>query len=382
MFKYFNNHLSRGFISLYYGRAIQHIGYSLIGLFLPIYLMINYGSKIEFVLCFYLISHILYGLVIPIGAQFLNKIGLRRSLHISIFFFVSYYVCLFLIDNNIILFSILALIFLTFGRMLFWLPYHTDLAKFTNLRDRGKSVSMLWATQTFISVIMPIISGFLIVRFDYNIVFILSIIIYSCSIIPFLSLPRTKEKYSWKYLQTIKNFLAKKNRGLILSNMANGAENAVSIIIWPIFIWQILNGNFLAVGVLSSIIVLVSVILQLTVGKYTDKFNKRKLIHWGSTLYASGWMLKIFVLSSFHIFIAGAYHGFTQILKDTPFDALNYELLADQGHYVDEYTALKEMAVQFGKVLMLIFALIIVMNFGINWTFALAALASLFINLI
>ena len=382
MFKYFNNHLSRGFISLYYGRTIQHIGYSLIGLFLPIYLMTNYGGKIEFVLCFYLISHIVYGLVIPIGAQFLNKIGLRRSLHISIFFFVSYYICLFLIDKNIILFSILALIFLTFGRMFFWLPYHTDLAKFTNLRDRGKSVSMLWATQTFISVIMPIISGFLIVKFDYDIVFILAIIIYSCSIIPFLSLPRTKEKYSWKYWQTIKNFLAKKNRGLVLSNIANGAENAVSIIIWPIFIWQILNGDFLAVGVLSSIIVLVSVILQLTVGKYTDRFNKRKLIHWGSTLYASGWMLKVFVLSSFHIFIAGAYHGFTQILKDTPFDALNYELLADQGHYVDEYTALKEMAVQLGKVLMLIFALVVVMNFGINWTFALAALASLFINLI
>ena len=90
----------------------------------------------------------------------------------------------------------------------------------------------------------------------------------------------------------------------------------------------------------------------------------------------------VFVLTGFHIFIAGTYHLFARIFKDTPFDTLNYEILADQGHFVDEYTVIKEIAVQMGKVLMLVFAIIIASYFGLNWTFALAALASLFVNML
>ena len=169
---------------------------------------------------------------------------------------------------------------------------------------------------------------------------------------------------------------------MVLANIANGAENTVALVIWPIFIWQLLKGNFVAMGLLSSLIVFVGVILQLVAGKYTDIFNKRKLLHWGSIFYALGWLAKVFVLTGFHIFLVGAYHQFARIFKDTPFDALNYEYLADKGHYVDEYTVLKEIAVQVGKVLILIFAIIIVLNFGLNWTFALAALATLFVNLL
>ena len=111
-------------------------------------------------------------------------------------------------------------------------------------------------------------------------------------------------------------------------------------------------------------------------------FDKRKMLHWGTALYAIGWLGKIFVLTASQIFIVGAYHVFTKIFKDTPFDTLNYEMMADRGHYVDEYTVLKEIAVQFGKILMLIFAIIVALNFGLNWTFALAAIASLFINIL
>ena len=380
--KYFNGHLSQGFVSLFSGRMIQYVAYNLIGLFLPIYLLLAFNYEIKYVLSFFLAGHILYGLFLPLGVQFLNKIGLRRSLRISIFLFASYYVCLFLLDYNLIIFLSLAIIFLTLGRTFFWLPFHTDLAKFTSKQDRGKSVGMLWAASSFLGVIMPLISGVMIAKFGYSIVFILAISIYLCSIIPFLTLPRTKEKYSWGYFETFKNYFAKQNRKLVLSNMANGAENVVGIVIWPIFIWQLLSESYVAVGAISSLIVFVTIIIQLSVGKYTDVFDKRKMIHWGSLLYAVGWFAKVFVLTSFHIFIIGTYHSFAQIFKNTPFDTLNYELLADQGHYIDEYTVLKELAVQFGKVLMLIIAIIVAFNFGLNWTFALAALASLFINLL
>jgi YQGE family putative transporter len=375
---------SQGFWALFLGRMTQFVGYSLIGLFLPIFLLITFG-RLEWVVIYYLVGHLLYALFLPLGAQELNKIGLRRSLKVSVFLFAGYYVCLFLFNVqaiNIIWLVAVALLVLTLGRTLFWLPFHTDLAKFTNIRNRGQSVGLLWATKTFLGVVMPVISGFLLARFGYNIVFWLAIIIYLSSLIPFAWLPRTRERYEWGYWQTWREYFKRSNRKLVLANMANGAENVVGIVIWPIFIWQILHGNYFAVGAVSSLIVLATIVLQLAVGRFTDKLNKRKMIHWGSALYASGWLAKMFVLTAFQIFIVGTYHSFTQIFKDTPFDALNYEVLADHGHYVDEYTVLKEIAVQLGKVLMLIFIFLLVVaaNFNLSWTFALAALASLLIN--
>ena len=59
MFKYFNNNLSQGFVALFSGRMIQQIGYGLISLFLPIYLMINFGYRVEYVL-YFILSGTLY----------------------------------------------------------------------------------------------------------------------------------------------------------------------------------------------------------------------------------------------------------------------------------------------------------------------------------
>jgi YQGE family putative transporter len=382
MFKlhYFQGKLNSGFVSLYSGRMIQFIGGGLLNLFLPIFLLQLFALRIELVFLFYLAGYIGYALLLPWGAKMLNKIGLRRSLIISIFFAAAYYLCFFLVNYNVSVFIALAVIMIVIFRNLFWYPFHIDLAKFTDFSNRGKEISLIWATRSFLTIIMPIIAGLLISFFGFNLVFIIAIIIYLVSIIPFMALPRTKETFVWGYLETFKRFFSKKNRKLVVANLANGAENGVAIIIWPIFIWQLLKGNYISVGAVSSLIVLATVLLQLVVGKYTDIFNKRKMIRLGSLFYASGWLIKIFVLSSFQIFIAGAYHGFTAIFKDTPFDTLNYEILADHGHYVDEYTVIKELAVQSGKILILIFAILVVFNFGLNWTFALAALASLFIN--
>ncbi len=379
-YHYFNGKLSSGFVSLFSGRMLQFAASGILGLYLPIYLLINFGMEIKYVILWYLAGHLGYMLALPFGVRFLNRFGLRRSLRISVFFDGLVYTSIFLIGRNVPVFAALSVILLIPDRLLFWMPYHVDFAKFTDKENRGKEVSLIWATKTFLGIVLPIISGVLIANYGFNVVFIIAIILYLSAGIPFLTLPRTKEKYSWTPLETIKNFFKVKNRGLVVANLANGAENAVALILWPIFIWQLLNGDFVEVGVLSSLIILIGVVLQLVVGKYTDIMSKRKLLHWGSAFYALGWVIKVFVLSGFQIFLAGAYHQFAKIFKDTPFDTLNYEILADHGHLIDEFTVLKEMAVQGGKVLILVFAILVAFEFGLNWTFVLAAMASLLIN--
>lgn len=393
MFSYFNGKVSHGFVSIYTARMILRIAGSFISLFLPIFLYNLFDGEMKYVIWYYLFGHLIYFFFVGYGARFLNKIGLRRSLRISvvlgaIYFLIYYFIYKvsenlewsFAFDNSLVWLIFLVTIVLTFHRGMFWIPMHTDMAKFTDKKNRGKEVSLIEATTLAMSVAGPVAAGWILAEYNFDVLFIIGVLVYLISLIPLMTLPKTKERYSWSYKKTWKEFLSPQRRKTVLAFIGDGAEGAVGLIIWPIFMFELLKGNYFEVGALSSLIVLVTMFMQLAVGKFTDKYDKSKMIKWGSYLYAIGWIVKIFIVTAFQIFIASTYHSFAKIFARTPFDTMIYERAADQGHYVDEYTVIHEMAIQLGKSLMLVFALILIMFLEIQWVFALAAVASLAMN--
>jgi YQGE family putative transporter len=370
-------------VALSSGRLIQMVSNALVGLFLPIFIYIKVGHRIDRVLIFYGATWLLYAVFLPVGVRLLNRFGLKRALVASVFFDALVYVFLFNIDRAPLLFLTLAGLARTINMLLFWIPYHVDFAKFTSRRDRGREYSFIMAGATIIGIVMPVIAGALISRYSFNFVFLLEIIATMFELIPFMMLPRTRESFCWSYRETLKHFFCRPNRKLIIAHMASGAENVVSFLIWPIFIFLLLDGQYLKVGIISSLISAATVLLQLAIGNWTDKFDKRKLIRTGSFLYSIGWVVKAIIATAFQIFIAGVYHSFADIVMRTPFDSLNYEIAADQGHYVDEYTVIKEMAVQSGRVIMILVVVVLLgFSLALQWVFLLAAFASLAFNLI
>jgi len=184
-------------------------------------------------------------------------------------------------------------------------------------------------------------------------------------------------------LETWKQFFSRKRRKIVLAYMADGAENVVGIVIWPIFIYQLLNGDYFQVGAISTFIVGVTVGAQLLLGKKMDENDSKKdALKWGSFLYSAGWVVKIFITTAFHIFMVGAYHSVAKIFLRTPFDALTYEIAANQGHFVDEFTVLHEIAINFGKALMVLLIVVISFYLAIQWTFILAAASAIVFNLL
>ena len=63
-----------------------------------------------------------------------------------------------------------------------------------------------------------------------------------------------------------------------------------------------------------------------------------------------------------------------------PFDAMVYEKAADEDHFIDEFTVIREMAVHIGRVIMLCFVIIISPFVSIQWIFILGAIAALSFN--
>ncbi len=374
-----NRELRSGFLGLYWGRLLTAVSVGLLGVFLPIFLYNIFDGNISLVMLYYAASCFVYLFLVPLGAQFLNRFGFRKALILASFAAAAinfaYY---FTTKENLIILIPLSLLFLVIYRILFWVPYNVDFAIFTNNGKRGGQVGLMLSTITLFGVAGPMIAGYVIETWSMQVLFFVAVAAYALGAVPFAFVPRTNERFSWSYRRVWQELFSKRNRGVVLASIANGAEDIIGVVVWPIFIFLLLQGDYFRVGALSSFIVGVTVLMQYLFGNYLDKMGtKDRALKAGSVLYAIGWIVKIFVATAFQVFIAGLYHKVTKVLTDTSYDTIFFELAADQGHYVDEFTVLGEMAVQVGKMAAAGGVALIALFVSLKWTFIIGALASL-----
>jgi YQGE family putative transporter len=313
-----------------------------------------------------------------------ERYNLKNAIYIAIIANVLFLLILSITtQTNIHLTVYPAILLIVIFRMLYWIPYHTTFATFSDQNNRMREVAIFQATMHTIGIITPLIAGFIITKTSYQTLFIIGIVIYLLSLLPLLTLSDVHENFSWSYIQTWKQLFSKRYRHAIIAHYAEGIDSGVGIVVWPIFIYELLNGNFISIGFITTLTILVTVILELYIGKYADKAkNKKNVLKFNSVLYALGWIIKIFVVTGFQIFIADAYHKITQALTKNTLSAITYDISADEGHYVDEFTVIKEMAVHAGRVTLYFATICLLFFIQIQWIFVVAAISALTVNFI
>ena len=382
--KYFEGKLSRGFMALFYNQVISNVASGLFGVFLPIFLYQLFDGDIRKVTYYYLSTYIIYLVLLLTSSPYLNKFGFRNALRWSCLIGALYYLALFFLkaDNVLYLMPIVAIL-ISLWRFMYWTPYNVDMAKFTKKKDREKALSFMTSVLSIISVITPIAAGFFISQFGFSLLFFVGVVVFALSAIPLIFIPRTKEKFSWSKKKTIKKIFAKENRSAMWFFFADGAEFIIGSILWPIFIFQLLHGDYLQVVIISTLVVGVTIVMQLIEGRYADqkKGLKEKFVSFGGFFYALGWILKIFVLTAFQVFVFDAFHRITKVFYRVPIDSFVYEKAKDQKHLIDEFNVFRNVAITFGRIFMAL--AIIVMSFflSLNWLFIFGALFSIFLSL-
>lgn len=358
--------INKNLFNLFLVSQLHTIGQSLVGIFGVIFVYEKYNFSLELTLIFYFLFHLIAFLAIPIGAMSINKFGIKKSIILGKILLLFYYLMfIFFQPYNIFFLSALFLVG-AFGTGLYWVPYHVNFAKLTDKNTRGTQIGMLGSTIAIISIVIPVSAALIITKLGYNYLFIATAIFYLLSIIPILKIDHANENYSFKYFETFSKLFDEKYRKDFLIYILEGAESIISVIIWPIMIFLLLDKKYEAVGITTSLIVLGTVILNLLLGKATDKFEKNKMIKIASFLNAIGWFLKIFVHTAFDIFITSVYHDFSRIFLNVPYQAFYYEKWADNGHFVDEYTVIREEGLRIGKMIMTAFILFMIIVFKID----------------
>ncbi|MDA2922543.1 MFS transporter [Patescibacteria group bacterium AH-259-L07] len=362
--------------------TIVSLASGMIGIFLPIFLFQEFGYSVYLVIVFYMAGYALYALLVPFGAMVMSKIGLKRSMMTGRAFIILFYLSLYFLHSNPLIFAILANINLLIFRLVYWIPYHTSFVEFTDGRHRGRQMAWLAILRYLVGIGAPLLAGLLLTSYSFNLLFILVMVILAFALIPLSGLSDVKARFEYSYFQTFRELLKKKNRRWRMAYAADGGQSMVGVMIWPIFIYQILEGQYLAVGAVTALVVIGSITLQLFIGEYTDKVPKKRLIKLGSFIYALGWTAKAFVATAFQIFVVGTFHSLASIMLRTPFDAYYYDLSTDRGAYIDEYTVLREISLHTGRALMGILLLILISLVSFQIAFVLAAAVSLLLNLL
>ena len=372
---------SKDLLFLYSGKLFLDFGGHVFGLFLPIFLF-QYYNNIYIVILYYLLGSLLYFITLPIGARLMQDINLKNSIIISVFFRIIFFLAFYKFLDNPTLYFIVAVLSITLMRNTFWLPFSTELALLTDKKNRGKQFSVIFSAAAILGIIAPMIAGFVLEKWSFGVIAVISLILSLVSLLFFSRLPENNEEYSWTFKETFQYLFHPFNRRMVIAYMSDGVIGIVKVLFWPLFIFTILDEQYRAVGLITGAIVLLGILLRLFIGNLLDRFKKTNLIKVGIALNSTAWIIKVGITSVFQIFVASTYHILAIIVLRTSLDTLVYEKAADRGHYIDEYTVIKEMALHLGKILGLLVIAFLLLFFPLQVSFIVASISVLFISLL
>jgi Major Facilitator Superfamily len=353
-------------------RFILKAAFGFVNVFTPIILFQKFGLAMVGV---YLLTHIIVILTTPLSAMLMSHIGVRPLIAASVPF-AALSIALLGVDMEQGLQGLLFAISLGLATSLYWVPYHVDLAEELRRRHRGAIVGWYENILEFAAILTPFIGGIMIVLTGIqNTAFAIALLCLT-AIIPVYFIEEVYERFSWGYIETFKKVFSYKHRKILLSYGADGAQMAVATIFWPIFIFFLFNEKYAAVGFVTSLSMVFILALNAWLGHMVDTWGHAKVLKVGTFLEVTGWFMKAFVVTPFHVFVTDTYHKFGDSVVRFSKDFSSYRTMADNGHYIDEYTTLAEISFRLGKIIMLIISAVIITWLDIRHVFIFTAVVS------
>jgi MFS family permease len=353
-------YLNRDLGFLYASQLLMGAANSFVTLFVYLYIYIELGFPLWLVIALYASQPIIYGIFLHYGFKFSLYFGVKKSFAIGAVLNAIAITFLLFTENNHWL--IIPFLLIT---TLYWLFYEPassiDNVLFTQKKSRARQDSLYRAAVLCLKALIPLISGILIVSFGFFVPFICAIILSILAAIPILF---SKDKhdvgngYSMKSI--IKYFKTYKNKREFIAHIADGLKAGNVELFWPIFIF-IFIPSYVALGAITTIIILVSIALTLYLGQLIDKHGTEKILKLSAYGETTNWGIKaalwtLSIVTSFHILFVSITHRISEIMLEM---TMTKEMFNNADtKYILEYTYLRKVARQIGTgFLFLFFAL-------------------------
>ncbi|MEK6816792.1 MAG: MFS transporter, partial [Nanoarchaeota archaeon] len=258
-------------VQLYLTISLATLSLSLIGLFIPIFLMKEIGYSFGSVMLF-LIATAAFSLVtFPFALKLSSRIGMNRTAMLSVPIRVS-----FLLLLNALHFWHVPLVLIAFlsnlGAAMFWLPYHIRFAQTSDHDHRGTELGMRYLLEGLAAVSGPVLGGILVATVGFKWLYVIASFILALSVIPLFFMKDMRVGQGFRLMDVLK----RKTHTDLIGYMAEGYRtNAYTL--WSLFLFFFV-GSYVTLGGISSLVSLANSVFQVFAGYVSDSFSKKGML--------------------------------------------------------------------------------------------------------
>lgn len=229
-------------------------------------------------------------------------------------------------------------------RALYSIPYQA------HMKERG-----VYVMQEILIACMPLVFGYIAMLAPHpTAVFILGAALVGASMIPQRYIPDVVERFPWLIHETFTEFFKKSHRSLVLHSVIDGAHAAALFLLWPLAVFMLLEWSYSLLGLVFSFTLLSILTVRVILKHFGPAILQKSSVR--VTVLMSSWVLRLVAATPLSVIAVGVYaHALGNSRDEINVSAFDH--VPDQGVYLDEHTALKEMGSVCGKFLTaLIFA--------------------------
>ncbi len=340
--------LSKELNAFYVSIVLRALAFSMVGIFVPLYLYKELGYGLDYIVYFYLIYSVLFGILSFPSAWIVDKLSFRYIVLICSPVYILYFVLLHFLKFNPGLFFIVPVV-LGIVDALFWLAFHFEFSGISDHDTRGKEIGNWYHFSLFAGLVGPLMGGSILLFSGFSLLFLLVGILLFGSAIPMFFCNHKNRRYDVDFKKVFKKRYVRDG----LAFLGQGGVLVVAVVFWPIFVYGILGG-YLKLGSLATIAGIIGILFTFVMSKLSDKYDRRKLIRIGAVFRAVIWWVRIFVQTTFQLVGIYMLAIVASIAANLPFIALTY----DKSKNRTEYFIMREVYMSIGRVLILILILI------------------------
>ncbi|HSH56155.1 MAG TPA: MFS transporter [Candidatus Limnocylindrales bacterium] len=326
---------------IYTSETIKTFAYSLIGIFLPIYLLQNGVSLQSLFILFILINVFRFFLELPVG-HLIARFGAKHVMAISYPLSFLYIALLAVYPSYPTPLYIIAALW-AIADSLHWVAYQSLFSKAKSKGKSGRQIGLMGILSISIGALVPLLGGYIAAKFGLQAVFMIAPILLLIAMVPLFQSMETVRSKRLNFSGLVPTV-----RRDMVAHAALSFDVVAGMVLWPLFIFMAVQDYF-KLGLLVSLSFIPSLIAFWFAGRISDTMSKKRTLAVG----AGG----LFVVNAFRAAVTGYWSAFgvhalgviVGPLLSIPLYSIFYSH-ADRTRRI-EYTVVLEMAADASRAL-------------------------------
>lgn len=358
---------TRDLFEIYFLLAFRALGFSLIGVFLPLYLYVELGFPFSAVVYYFMAMTLAFALGSYFSLSLLTKYGAKHAMVWSYPFLLLGVAMTLYLDTYPSLY-LLASFLMGLSMGVFWMGFHIDVAVHSHKNSVGKESGVIHLSSILGAIAGPLLGAFILHYFSFSVLFLTAILMFVISIIPMLFSKDVYVKTGFDF----RSLFIKDHVKYFLGYFAQGIRVTVATVSWPIFIFTIF-GSYVVLGSYAAFATFSLGILGYFAGMGIDKLKDKSILMKIAAPFESMlWIFRAFISTTTGVFLVGLFGGVTSLGIDVPLLAKTYSRAKKE--QIAAFIFFRESCIRVGEFVALLFLLLVV---NLKASFFLAAASSL-----